>query len=72
MPSRIAKDLPERSARASPGGNLPEFPQPWSGDRGALVSSSFPPLLSLGGYLAPPVMFAKRKGIPVERSDFSR
>jgi hypothetical protein len=27
---------------------------------------------SLGGYLAPPVMFAKCKGIPVERSDFSR
>jgi hypothetical protein len=26
---------------------------------------------SLGGYLAPPVMFAKPKGIPVERRDFS-
>jgi hypothetical protein len=24
----------------------------------------------LGGYLALPVMFAKRKGIPVERRDF--
>ena len=27
--------------------------------------------LSLGGYLAPPVMVAKPKGIPVERRDFS-
>jgi hypothetical protein len=26
---------------------------------------------SLGGYLAPPVMFAKPKGIPVEGRDFS-
>jgi hypothetical protein len=26
---------------------------------------------SQGGYLAPPVMFAKRKTIPVERGDFS-
>jgi hypothetical protein len=26
---------------------------------------------SLGGYLAPPVMFAKRKSIPVEERDFS-
>src|SRR4029077_21247797 len=65
-------DLPERSARASPGGNLLEFPQPRSCDRGALVSSSFPSRLSLGGYLAPPVMFAKRKGIPVERGDLSK
>ena len=65
-------DLPERSARASPGGNLLEFPRPRSGDRGTLVSSSFPSRLSLGGYLAPSVMVAKPKGIPVERRDFSR
>ncbi len=26
---------------------------------------------SQGRYLTPPVMFAKRKGIPVERRDFS-
>jgi hypothetical protein len=31
---------------------------------------SFP--LSLGGYLAHPVMIAKPKGNPVERRDFSR
>jgi hypothetical protein len=39
-----------------------------------LVSWSVPAFLhrlSLGGYLAPPVMFAKRKGIPVDRRDFS-
>jgi len=64
-------DLPERSARASPGGNLLEFPQPRSCDRGALVSSSFPSRLSPGGYLAPPVTSAKAKGIPVEGRDFS-
>ena len=52
--------------------NLLEFLRPGSGDRGTLVSSSFPSRLSLGGYLAPPVMFAKPKGIPVERRDFSR
>jgi hypothetical protein len=28
--------------------------------------------VSQGGYLAPPVMFAKPKGIPVKRRDFSR
>src|SRR5882672_4263358 len=57
--------LPERSFRASPGGNLLEFPQPRSCDRGALVSSSLPSRLSLGGYLAPPVTFAKAEGILV-------
>jgi hypothetical protein len=64
-------DLPERSAWTSPGGNLLEFPRPRSGDRGTLVSSSFPSRLSLSGYLAPPVMCAKPKGIPAERRDFS-
>jgi hypothetical protein len=63
-------DIPERSARASPGGNLLEFPRPRSDDRGALVSSSFPSRLSLSGYLAHPIMFAKPKGIPVEARDF--
>ena len=38
----------------------------------ALVSSSFLSRLSLGEYRAPPVMFAKRKGIPVEGRDFSK
>ena len=57
--------LPERSFRASPGGNLLEFPQPRSYDRGALVSSSLPSRLSLGGYLAPPVTFGKAEGILV-------
>jgi hypothetical protein len=46
--------------------------QPRSCDRGALVSSSFPSPLSLGGYLAPSIMFAKRKGIPVERGDLCK
>jgi hypothetical protein len=59
-------DLSERSARASPGGNLLEFPRPGSGDPGVLVSSSFPSRLSLGEYLVPPVMVAKPEGIPVE------
>ena len=34
-------------------------------DRGALVSSRFAPQLSLGGYLASSVAFAKPKGIPL-------
>ena len=39
--------------------------------RSALVHLKGEKEFSLGGYLAPPVMFAKRKGIPVERSDLS-
>ena len=35
-------------------------------DRGPLVSSRFPSRLSLGEYLAPPVMFANLKGISLE------
>jgi hypothetical protein len=36
------------------------------------VNPSFPSQLSRGGYLTPPVMFAKPKGIPVEGRDLSR
>jgi len=39
--------------------------------RSALVHLKGEKEFSQGGYLAPPVMFAKRKGIPVERRDFS-
>ncbi|MGH9548763.1 MAG: hypothetical protein ACRD3W_05275, partial [Terriglobales bacterium] len=59
-------DLPKRPAQASSGGSLLEFPQPRSRDRGALVTSSVPSRLSLGGNLAPPIMFSKLKGIPLE------
>ena len=40
--------------------------------RSALVHLKGEKEFSLGGYLAPPVMFTKRKGIPVEGRDFSR
>ncbi len=69
MPSRFANG-PPRAIRSGFAGRKP------SGilaatvcDRGALVSSSFPSWLSLGGYIAPPVMLAKRKGVPEEVRD---
>jgi len=40
--------------------------------RSALVHLKEEKEFNLGGYLAPPVMFAKHEGIPVERRDFSR
>jgi hypothetical protein len=65
-------DLPERSARASPGGSLLEFPQPRSQDRGALVTSSFPSRSSLGGCLAPPVKCALPESILGGTSEIGR
>ena len=63
MPSVSLPRLSERSFRALPGGNLLEFPQPRSCDRGASLSSSFPPRQSLGGSFAPPAMLAQSEGI---------
>jgi hypothetical protein len=40
--------------------------------RSALVHLKGEKESSQGGYLAPPVMFAKPKGIPVEERDLSR
>jgi hypothetical protein len=70
--------MPSGFAHRPPGAILPGFagwkpsgiPAATDFDRVALVSSSFPSLLSLGGCLAPPVMFANPKGIPVDERDF--